>query len=131
MRILFIGNSSKGWYTNAKDMKNMFDKTLYFSYPSYSDRNKIWKKEVYKKLGNDIELNFDVLAQMSQNFSAESIIKTINYTLTPQRIDKSRFDPVLTNEFISYLSKNNFLFKEEFIANRDFLFKSVRIGRYT
>ncbi len=58
---------------NMKDMKAMFDKTLYFSIPSFSDRYKIWKKHIIQKIGRNYELEYDVLAQMSSNFSAEAV----------------------------------------------------------
>lgn len=73
MRIMFIGCTNKGWHLNKKDMGNMFDKTLYFSLPSFSDRFKIWKNEISKKVGRYYELEYDILAQMSNGYSAESV----------------------------------------------------------
>lgn len=74
MRILFIGCTNKGWHMNIKDMNAMFDRTFYFSMPSFSDRFKIWKNEITKCLGRYYELEYDILAQMSINYSAESVI---------------------------------------------------------
>jgi SpoVK/Ycf46/Vps4 family AAA+-type ATPase len=73
MRILFIGCTNKGWHMNIKDMNAMFDRTFYFSMPSFSDRFKIWKSEISQKLGRYYELDYDILAQMSINYSAESV----------------------------------------------------------
>lgn len=74
MRILFIGNTSKGFHGNIKDFKSMFDRTLIFSLPSFSDNYKIWKKEIYNRIGRHYDLEYDVLAHMSRGFSPESVI---------------------------------------------------------
>ena len=58
---------------NMKELKQMFDKSLYFSLPTYSDRFKIWKHFVTIKIGREYDLEYDVLAQMSNGFSAESV----------------------------------------------------------
>jgi transitional endoplasmic reticulum ATPase len=73
MRIIFIGCTNKGWHMNTKDMTLMFDKTLYFALPSFSDRFKIWKNEISKRIGKFYELEYDILAQMSTGYSAESV----------------------------------------------------------
>jgi SpoVK/Ycf46/Vps4 family AAA+-type ATPase len=74
MKILFIGCTNKGWHMNIKDMNAMFDRTFYFSIPSFSDRFKIWKNEITNKFGRYYEMEYDILAQMSINYSAESVI---------------------------------------------------------
>lgn len=124
MRIMFIGCSNKPQLLNQKDYVKMFDKSLFFGYPSSSDRSLLWKKEISSRIGYRNDIEYDVLSQMSMNFSWESIVNTINYTLTPIRLERSKFDPVRTEEFVSYLSKTDFLFKEDLIGNRDFLYFS-------
>lgn len=74
-RIMFIGCTNKGHFLNMKEMKQMFDKTVYFGLPSYSDRYKIWKTFITKRIGKEYTLEYDILAQMSNSFSAESVIK--------------------------------------------------------
>jgi len=81
MRIMFIGCTNKGWHMNIKDMNAMFDRTFYFSLPSFSDRMKIWKNEISNKIGRHYELEYDILAQMSINFSAECVLLIYKYTL--------------------------------------------------
>ncbi len=73
MRVQFIGCTNKGWHMNMKDVNTMFDKTLYFSLPSFSDRFKIWRKEITKTVGRVYDLEYDILAQMSTSFSPESV----------------------------------------------------------
>lgn len=72
-RIQFIGCTNCGFQMNMKELKQMFDKSLYFSLPTYSDRFKIWKHFVTIKIGREYDLEYDVLAQMSNGFSAESV----------------------------------------------------------
>lgn len=73
-RILFIGCTNKGWHMNAKDLAVMFDKNYYFSLPSFSDRFKLWKREINTRLGRVYDIEYDVLAQMSTGYSSESVI---------------------------------------------------------
>jgi SpoVK/Ycf46/Vps4 family AAA+-type ATPase len=73
MRVLFIGCTNKGHWMNDKEMRLMFDKTIYFSLPSFSDRHKIWKTHIAKKVGRSYDLEYDVLAEISNGFSAESV----------------------------------------------------------
>jgi SpoVK/Ycf46/Vps4 family AAA+-type ATPase len=76
MRVMFIGNTNRGWTSSYKDLKKIFDRTLYFSLPSFSDSYKLWKREIKKKLGRDYELEYDILAQMSIGFTPESVKMT-------------------------------------------------------
>jgi len=74
-RIMFIGNTNEGRFTNVKEFKQMFDKSLHFASPSYSDRYMIWKTFIRKKIGKDYDLEYDILAHMSNSFSGESVKK--------------------------------------------------------
>ena len=124
MRIMFIGCSNRPHLLHTDDFNKFFDRSLYFGYPSTSDRFLLWKTHITKHLGNKTDIEFDVLAQMSMNFSWKGILDAINNTLSSQRIKRSKFDPVKTEEFIPFLSKTDFLFKEEFNNNRNFLYAS-------
>jgi len=73
-RILFIGNTNQGKFINAKEMNQLFDKSIYFGLPSYSDRYLIWKTYVRKKIGREYDLEYDILAQMSNSFPGQSVI---------------------------------------------------------
>lgn len=72
-RIMFIGNTNKGFDMNMKELKQMFDKTLYFANPSYADRYLIWKSYITKKIGREYDLEFNILAQMSNSFPGEAV----------------------------------------------------------
>ena len=74
MRILFIGTTNRGSFANTKDLKILFDKTLYFSLPSKSDCYKLWKNEIHKRIGRHYDLEYDVLSHMSRGYSQESVI---------------------------------------------------------
>ena len=132
MRILFIGCTNNTFmkesdynpiYPSSKKPP-FFDKCLYFGLPSSSDRHLLWKTEISKRIGFKNDLEYDVLAQMSTNFSWRSIIKTIDYTLTPMRLERAKFDPVRTEEFISYLSKTEFVYSDSAKKDQEFLYKA-------
>lgn len=122
MRILFIGCTSQGQFMKTKDYPLMFDKSLCFSLPSSSDRYLLWQSEIAKKISYRNNLDYDVLAEMSKGFSWSSIKSAINFTLTPMRLERSKFDPIMTEEFISYLCKTEYMFKPLAQANREFLY---------
>lgn len=122
MRIMFIGCTNQGNYMKVKDFESMFDKSLYFGLPSNSDRSLIWKNEINKRIGSRNDLEFDVLAELSRGFSCNGIKNTIKSCLNSNRLERVKFDPVQIEEFLSYLSKTEFLFKPEVNANRDFLY---------
>jgi len=122
MRVLIIGCTNRGEpYLNKKDYKNVFERSFYFGLPSYSDRVKLWKQKISEKtdLGDNIE--YSVLGEMSNGYSQESIIECINYTLSRQRMDRIKFEPLTTEEFISSLAKTQYLYKEDYLKERDFL----------
>ena len=113
MRVLIIGCTNRGYpFLNKKDLKNVFDKTFYFGLPSYSDRIKLWKDKINAKTD---------LGEMSNGYSHESIISCIEYTLSRQRLDRIRFNPLQTEEFISSLAKTEYFYKDDYLKEKEFL----------
>jgi len=122
MRVLIIGCTNRGEpFLNKKDYKNVFEKSFYFGLPSYSDRIKLWKTKIAEKTDLGDELEYSVLAEMSNGYSQEAIIECINYTLSRQRMDRIKFQPLTSEEFISSLAKTQYLYKEDYLKERDFL----------
>ena len=121
MRVLIIGCTSKGQNLTKKDFKNLFDKTFYFGLPSYADRVKLWKTKIAEKTDQGDNLDYSTLGEMSHGYSHESIISCIDYILSNQRLKNVKFNPLTSEEFISALAKTQYLYKEEFEANQQFL----------
>ena len=122
MRVLIIGCTNRGNpFLNKKDMKNIFEKTFYFGLPSYADRVKLWKTKIQAKTELDGDLEYNILGEMSNGYSHESIVNCIEYTLSRQRMDRIKFDPLKTEEFISSLAKTEYFYKDDYIKERDFL----------
>ena len=121
MRVLIIGCTNQGKYFNTKDLKTAFDKTFYFGLPSYADRVKLWKTKINEKTEQDGDLDYCVLGEMSNGYSHESIINCIEYTLSRQRMDRIKFNPLQTEEFISALAKTEYLYKDDYEKEKDFL----------
>ena len=122
MRVLIIGCTNKGNpFLNKKDMKSVFEKTLYFGLPSYADRVKLWKTKIQAKTEMDGDLDYSILAEMSNGYSHESIVNCIEYTLSRQRMDRIKFDSLKTQEFISSLSKTEYFYKDDYLKEREFL----------
>ena len=122
MRVLIIGCTNRGYpYLNKKDLKNVFDKTFYFGLPSYADRVKLWKDKINAKTELDGDLDYCTLGEMSNGYSHESIISCIEYTLSRQRLDRIKFNPLQTEEFISSLAKTEYFYKDDYLKEKEFL----------
>ena len=121
MRVLIIGSTNQGQYLNKKDFKNIFDKSFYFGLPSYSDRVKLWKEKIAEKTDQGDSLDYSVLGEMSNGYSHESIIECINYTLSRQRMDRVKFNPLQTDEFISSLAKTEYFYQDDYVKEKEFL----------
>ncbi len=122
MRVLIIGCTNRGYpFLNKKDLKNVFDKTFYFGLPSYADRVKLWKNKIHEKTQLDGDLDYCILGEMSNGYSQESIISCIEYTLSRQRMDRIKFNPLQTEEFISSLAKTEYFYKDDYLKEKEFL----------
>ena len=122
MRVLIIGCTNRGYpFLNKKDLKNVFDKTFYFGLPSYADRVKLWKNKINTKTTMDGDLDYCTLGEMSNGYSQESIISCIDYTLSRQRMDRIKFNPLQTEEFISALAKTEYFYKDDYLKEKEFL----------
>ena len=122
MRVLIIGCTNRGYpFLNKKDLKNVFDKTFYFGLPSYADRVKLWKNKIQEKTDMDGDLDYCILGEMSNGYSQESIISCIEYTLSRQRMDRVKFNPIQTEEFISSLAKTEYFYKDDYLKEKEFL----------
>ena len=122
MRVLIIGCTNRGYpFLSKKDLKNVFDKTFYFGLPSYADRVKLWKNKIKEKTELDGDLDYCILGEMSNGYSQESIISCIDYTLSRQRMDRIKFNPLQTDEFISSLAKTEYFYKDDYLKEKEFL----------
>ena len=122
MRVLIIGCTNRGYpFLSKKDLKNVFDKTFYFGLPSYADRVKLWKNKIKEKTELDGDLDYCILGEMSNGYSQESIISCIDYTLSRQRMDRIKFNPLQTEEFISSLAKTEYFYKDDYLKEKEFL----------
>jgi SpoVK/Ycf46/Vps4 family AAA+-type ATPase len=110
-RILIIGNTNKPQHLSPE----LFDKCLYFGFPSFSDRFRIIKSEINKRIGKEYDFEFDVLAHATKDgFSTEAIISSIDYVLSQQRLDRIKFFPLKISEFIPILAKHPVMYNTEF-----------------
>ena len=98
--------------------------------------------QLKKIVREEYDLEYDILAQMSNSFSTESvnkidyiyiililyyiifilfllqIISTIDYTLSKHRLERLKYNSLNVQEFVTALSKTNYLYKEDFDLNR-------------
>ena len=97
---------------------------------SFEDPNNLLKfNSDYGSLDNS--LDYAVLAEMSNGYSQESIIAAIDYTLTRQRLEKIKLEPLDAKEFITTLSRTQYLYAEDYDEQRKFLNVASGFEDYT
>ena len=96
-----------------------FDKNFYFGLPSYADRVKLCKNKIKEKTELNGDLDYCILGEISNGYSQESIISCIDYTLSIQRMDMIKFNPL--HEFISSLAKIEYFYKDGQLKEKEFL----------
>lgn len=100
-RVLFIGSSSKPWEGEAKTMLPLFDKMLFCPLPDYGARYLVWKEFVKRR--GDVEIDFSLLARMSEGRSVGAIEGVVDRVMTLRRLRKIKTDPIRGEEFLSVL----------------------------
>ena len=72
-RILFVGCTTAPEDAAKADMKNFFDKKIFFPCPDYSNRRLLWRKMIERIAGGTaIKQDFplSILADISEGYSA-------------------------------------------------------------
>lgn len=88
-RVVLIACTSKQHEAGAKEMKDMkefFDKALYFPFPNYSTRKLVFKTMV-ERAGGILKENFPLstLAYITEGYTAGSFKRAIDKVLTERR----------------------------------------------
>lgn len=106
----------KGSSDGKPEKQGFFDRSLYFPRANRSNRLMIWKEFIRQRLfecmkyhqGKSLRtlplLDFDVLACMSDGFSAGEILYVVNSVLTEDRVAKLVSTPLSEHEFVQYMS---------------------------
>ena len=86
MRILIIGCTTAPHEAAGPDVKRMFEKRFFFSYPTYSNSRIIWRKMIEEN-GGIIKEDFPLstLAHISEGYTVGSIKQTCEKVLTEHR----------------------------------------------
>ncbi|GAB9473630.1 Dynein regulatory complex protein 11 [Globisporangium polare] len=131
-RVLIVGTTSDPGAGEVKDYRAFFDKFLHVPYPDYASRVLLWKHaldETVKKHtseGNSSlktsgggmrlhrdELDISTLAHISEGYSSGSIVKAVEQTLTPRRVECLEKRPLKEEEFIGALSRQTATFADD------------------
>ena len=108
-RVIFIGTTASPEKADAKDLKNFFDKMLYFPKPDYASRLMLWRETIKAQLtvGSFFADDFDLstLARISEGFSAGAICTTVEKTLTARRVQRLDKRPHSETEFLNALAQ--------------------------
>ena len=124
-RILIIGCTSEPHEGNKAEFKKFFDKSVYFPFPDYTTRRKMWKQFI-TECGGQIKHGFPLstLAHISHGYSAGSIKKAITQVLTQYRLKHQEGRPLTMSEFIGPLSLTHATMDDlypEYIKFTDFI----------
>jgi SpoVK/Ycf46/Vps4 family AAA+-type ATPase len=88
-RVILIACTSKQHEAGAKEMKDMkefFDKSLFFPFPNYSTRKLVFKTMV-ERAGGTLKENFPLstLSYITEGYTAGSFKRAIDKVLTERR----------------------------------------------
>jgi len=149
-RIIVIGTSKNPENGDVKELKNFFDKFLFFPYPDYSSRVLIWhcyiseqirsgQKEVEDKNPYSLKsdpnpqeltelvqsiidkLDLSSLAHISEGYSAGAIARTVRTIITKRRVAMIKSRPLNTVEFTDNLALQLVTYQDDKVALLSFL----------
>ncbi|KAI9336953.1 hypothetical protein BDR26DRAFT_864270 [Obelidium mucronatum] len=103
-RVIVMATSYKPWDGDIKALIPPFGKILYAPKPDYGTRFTIWREFISRKAPIQAkEINYSLLARMSEGLSAGSIHLASERVLTERRMKLLRNRKLTTNEFIDQI----------------------------
>jgi DNA polymerase III delta prime subunit len=118
-------NGGKG----KPEKQGFYEKFLYFPYPDYPDRVLLWTHFIKTLLNNaasqqgqasisskvGVPDGFDIssLAHITEGFSAGAIFNAIRSTLTTRRVQSLEKRPLMENEFINTLARQEITYTQD------------------
>ena len=126
--VVLIGCTNQPWSIpdgELKDLRNVFEKHLYIPFASYASRVMLWKRSISALLaptGHQLPDEFDIstLAQISEGYSAGSILHAAKRTLNTRRIERADKRPFAEGEFLSALSRCPRTYGDDNVKFRNF-----------
>lgn len=119
-RVLVIGNSSRPYDAEFKELTAFFDKMIYTVHPDYASRLLIWQARCAHRGATLVDTDYEALAYMTDKYSSGTIIEVIDETLTERRVKRARAKAVTADEFLPALSRARPIMKEDWEAMREF-----------
>lgn len=147
-RVIIIGTSKSPENGDVKELKNFFDRFLYFPYPDYSSRVLIWRHYIeeqirigYKDMDDKASLqlkdkhgpvteliqsvldkvDLSSLAHISEGYSAGAIARTVRTIITKRRVAVINNRPLSTVEFIDNLALQLVTYQDDKASYMSFL----------
>ncbi|KAJ3249433.1 Dynein regulatory complex protein 11 [Chytriomyces hyalinus] len=104
-RVIVMATSYKPWDGEAKALMPVWSKILYTPKPDYGSRFSIWREFISRKAGapQARDINFSLLARMSDGLSAGGLHLASERVLTDRRLKLMRTRKLTTNEFIDQI----------------------------
>ena len=115
--VMLIGASRCPWECEQKGLALTYQKMMVLPIPDYSFRCNLWKELIISKGGQITKYSdkFDIssLSKISEGYTSGHIRKAVDATLTERRILQQKMRPLQPVEFITFLAKNDPIFREE------------------
>ena len=126
--VVLVGCTNQPWSIpdgELKDVRNVFEKHLYLPFASYASRVMLWKRAIAALLaptGHQLPDEFDIstLAQISEGYSAGSILHAAKRTLNTRRVERAEKRPFAESEFLSALSRCPRTYGDDNVKFRNF-----------
>lgn len=116
-RIILIGITSAPYNAVTKQLCQMYEKIILIPKPEYGTRILLLKNFISKILGvhfsKRTDINFSLLAKLSDGHSAGEMRKICCEVITDQRAGRAKTNKIKTKEFVSSLARRDPVYHEE------------------
>ncbi|KAM9305637.1 dynein regulatory complex protein 11 [Gastrophryne carolinensis] len=112
-RILLVGTSQRPFDAEVKPLCKIYKKIVLVPRPDYAARLVLWKQLISRQADSAKSLNFSALAKITDGFTPGHMAQAVDLVLNDRRIKLLPRKPLAASEFLSSLSRQEPVYKEE------------------
>ncbi|KAM6131643.1 dynein regulatory complex protein 11 [Phoenicopterus ruber ruber] len=113
-RVLLVGTTNRPFDANLKPFCKVYQKIILIPRPDYASRSVLWKHIILQNGGAITDLlNISCLAKVSDGFTQGHIVQAVQAVLSELRLLQMTRKPLRTSEFMTYLARQDPVYKEE------------------
>ncbi|XP_068803878.1 dynein regulatory complex protein 11 isoform X1 [Struthio camelus] len=113
-RVLLVGTTRRPFDANLSPFCKVYQKIILIPRPDYASRFVLWKHFILQNEGIITKLlNLSCLAKLSDGFTQGHILQAVQTVLSEERIQQMTKRPLAAVEFMTSLTSQNPVYKEE------------------